>query len=376
MNTLAIARHVRPLVALTVFTVACCFTTTSQAAGTAVGPTLIPTGSIAYFQVQVGELNQTPFARFPAELIGRVREELANLTVHNFGVDVTQLSEVTFVIPSPAVFQPQNSNDPPFVFACTFANRFNPNDVANNLPEGWEATALGNETIYADNSGDGFYVASPRTLIFGQTEVIAWWVEAHKQEQDSRLPELLRESLGTGQMFFGADFSTIPQEALQSLPPQIATLLQAELASVTLDLRNELTLTVDLGYQNDRAAKQARQELLSLKKQGRALLQYQEAEFQRQLTDANNDLDASMEALGGLAVIRQGIAYLEELKLTQQDAWISTSVSADPVPLMFLSALGAYGAAEQQGNAYEDVADAVEYDGAEVEYEDETADVE
>jgi len=353
MNRFANSSRLR-LVATTTAVLTICSLGASWAwSAEAIGPSLLPGGAIGYLQVQVSELNDTSIAQFPGQLIGRVKNELSELSLKHIGLDVTQLTELTIIVPPFELLAQHNSEAPPVVIAASFATRFNPQDVVNSLPEGWTPTAIGKASVHTNEHGTTLYAATPRTLLFGSQSTISWWLENRNNQADSSLSELLRESIGNGQIFVGFDVTALPQDVVEQLPPNVQTFAKASAASATFDFSEEVAVSVDLGFEARATAQKALQEVKTLRQQGHALVSFQEAEFLRQLAADDVTVDESMEAIAGLAVVRQAAAYLDSVEVSEADGWLSLELKVEHDPsYLIVATLAAIGSAQNSASSF------------------------
>ncbi len=319
-------------------------------ASDAVAPSLLPDGTLGYVHVQVSELNGTVVGNFPAQLLSHVRDELAELTLKHFGLDVTHLTELTMIFPAFEQMASDQTSQMPYVLAATFDARFKPDDVFTSLGEEWTAGQIGKASVVTNANGITLYPASGRTLLIGSQNAVQWWLENRGQKGNSSLPNMLTESFGHGQIFVGFDLSLVPPQALEQLPPQAKVFASAGLASVTFNLSENFETTVELGYPDAQTAGKALQAANALRKQGSAVLSFQEAEFERQVGAEGATFDQSMEAIAALAFIRQAAAYLNDFEVTQNDAWLSADLTIEGDPSMaVVFGIAAIGSAAQQG---------------------------
>lgn len=341
--------RVRSFLFLATLLVGCVLPSAVRAAD-AVAPSLLPDGTLGYLHVQVSELNGTVVGNFPAQLLGHVRDELAELTLKHFGLDVTHLTELTMIFPSFEQMAGDQGSQMPYVLAATFDARFKPDDVFSSLSDDWTTGQIGKASVVTNAGGITLYPASARTLLIGSQNAIQWWLQNRGQKGTSSLPSLLTESIGHGQIFLGLDLSLAPAEALEQLPPQAKVFASAGLACVTWNLSESFVTTVELGYPDSETAGKALQAANALRKQGSAILSFQEAEFERQVSADGATFDQSMEAVAALAFVRQAAAYLSDFEVTQNDAWLSADLTIEGDPSMaVVFGIAALGSAAQQG---------------------------
>lgn len=341
--------RVRSFLFLATLLVGCVLPSAVRAAD-AVAPSLLPDGTLGYLHVQVSELNGTVVGNFPAQLLGHVRDELAELTLKHFGLDVTHLTELTMIFPSFEQMAGDQGSQMPYVLAATFDARFKPDDVFSSLSDDWTTGQIGKASVVTNAGGITLYPASARTLLIGSQNAIQWWLQNRGQKGTSSLPSLLTESIGHGQIFLGLDLSLAPAEALEQLPPQAKVFASAGLACVTWNLSESFVTTVELGYPDSETAGKALQAANALRKQGSAILSFQEAEFERQVSADGATFDQSMEAVAALAFVRQAAAYLNDFEVTQNDAWLSADLTIEGDPSMaVVFGIAALGSAAQQG---------------------------
>jgi hypothetical protein len=348
MKRLAVPSRVRRALILLAALAMICAAPALVNAGNPVGPGLLPGGATGYVHFQVTDLNRSPLAKYPLELLNLVKTELQTLSLNRIGLDVTQLSEVTVIVPPFQVVASHRGTAPPLVIAATFVSRFNPAELATNLPGRWTSSSTGNATYYKNEKGAALLAPSANTVLYGSEAAVGWWTTARQQQAASDLPELLRESIDNGQVLVGVDLSALPAEVQQQLPPFLSAVSEAKLASVTLDLAGDLTINAALRFNAENTARKTLESLEALRKQGRAALTFQEGEFQRQLANDNQSWDGCIEALAGLAVVRQSIQQLDNAKLTQEGGWVSLSLTVDQdASVLAAAALGAAGASIQ-----------------------------
>lgn len=306
-----------------------------------VGPSLLPSNSTGLIQLRVDAIQQSNSRSVVWQLIDHVEEELGAFSVRHLGLDATQLSEVTLLLP-PATYL-QQSQEAPFVVAFTFRNNFSQDDVLRRLPEGWGSAVSGQARYFTNpNSQAALTFAGSRTIVVGAPSMLTKWISAPRGNLGQELVGRFGRQFDQSHIYGVFDASQVPAELRSGLPTNLASLEQAQAVGFSASIQNnQLDLSVNLAFNGRSHAGSARRALQSLVKQGAAALTFVEAEFASGADNANASLEEGVQSLAGLALVRYGQQQLNQLQIDQNDHTLTARTQVDASLLVFsLAALG------------------------------------
>lgn len=330
-------------------------------AGEVASAEFIPGGSVAVIHVDTPALLASPKMSFLMELAGRVAPEASRFSLARLGVDATTLSDATLVFPDMATYmQASAAKTPPFVALLTFADGVRAEQLTAALRSEFGLQPADNGVL---SNGDDFaiLVGSDHMVVFGTPLTVEWWLAAREEQGPSKLANVLTDSADRGSVIAGLDLSQAPPLFLSLAPPQVQAVVQADLAVVSLDLEDKLTINLGLHYADDGEAAAAALNVEHLVAQGHTLLSAAEATAQGTINDAQSSLSDGAASLAALAMTRQGKEYLNGVQVAQQGSTLSVAAAVDneitSTVMICLTAIQQIG---QNANAqFESVADEI-----------------
>ena len=306
-----------------------------------VGPSLLPNGSTGLIQFRVDALRENNAESLVWQLVNQVEEELGAFSVRHVGLDVTQLNEITVLVPPARILQ--ESQDAPIVAAFTFGNNFSPDDVLRRLPQGWASNAKGQHRYYrSPDNGVALTFVGTRTVVVGDPSTLAQWLTARRGTFGRDLISRFRGNIQQAHIFGVFDAGQVPPEMRSALPPNLVSLKEAQAVGFAVSAENnQLDLTLHLAFKGRSHAASARRTLQSLVKQGAAALTFVEAEFSAAVENRHASVEEGIQALASLAVTRYGQQELGRLEIEQNENTLSASSRIDGTMLFLtLAALG------------------------------------
>jgi hypothetical protein len=329
----------RSFVASPMALVAVLFAATHLTATEPSGQHQIPVGSLGYVHVQVAELHESPLFDTCSKLLSHVQTEASAFSLSRIGLDATKLSELTFLLPSfDTYLQLQGNRQTPFVLIATMSEAFQPERFATRLATEF-GLKQGMNTVLTNGNEWAFFVASDHTVVMGSPAAIDWWLSARGNYNPSRLAESRAAMAGQGQILAGCDVTQVPSRLRSQLPAPIQSLSKASVATISVRLDDGLGIKAGLVFDDEGDAQHASQELHFLIDRGRALLSIAATGMEHSLKNPNASVSEGIGALGGLALIREGAAHLDQVHIEQADGRIHAEARLD-MPTTSLVMLG------------------------------------
>jgi hypothetical protein len=293
----------------------------------------IPAGALGYIHVNVGELDESPLFETLSRLNSRVQTEASAFSLSRLGLDLTTLSEVTFLFPSfDTCMRLQGENQPPFVLIATLSEAFQPETFASRMSAELKLTRDA-DNVLTNGRDKAFFVASDQTIVVGSPSSVDWWLSTRNGRESSRLAASRGAVAGQGQIAAGLDVTQVPSHFLSQLPSPIQSLSKAGALAVAIRLDDGLSIKTCAAFDTEDGARDCSQELRSLVEQGSAYLSVAEAQMKLGLKSPDATTEQALGVLMLLALTREGAAYLDQVQIEQAggrvyaDARLETSTS-------------------------------------------------
>lgn len=353
-------KQVTNLVLLATFLLTASATANDQSLNTSLSS--VPNNSTAFVHVKVRELGATPGMSAVVKVFSQVKREADRLFRHHFGVKVSELNDLTYVLPNFDSFQNAGATDeiPGFVL-MTFSKELDQESISRRLQKKWKVETTTKGNIYVDNeSSNSLTICSPNTIAFGSNQSVKWLLQ--NKHNDSKNPSLqaAMQVADSGHISFGVDGTNIPSELKLFLPREIKCFEDTTFAALNVDMTTGLNLRVKLGFLNKSSTDEA---LVHIRKGiglGKVFLAEQEMTAKQEFTSQIDNFESALSPLSALGLFRYGQSLIDsiEIKQTSQTIELACGMKELDQSLLIISSLTAIQAIGMNANSeFNSVAD-------------------
>lgn len=362
-------KQVSNLVVLATFLLAASVTANDDSVNTSLSS--VPNNSTAFVHVKVRELGATPGMLVFVKVFSQVKREADRLFRHHFGVKVSDLNDLTYVLPNFDSFQNAGGTDeiPGFVL-LTFSKELNQESISRRLQKKWQVETTTSGNIYVDkNSSNSLTICSPNTIAFGSNQSVKWLLQNKHNDSQSPSLQAAMQVADSGHISFGVDGTKIPSELKLFLPREIKCFEDTTFAALNMDVSTGLQLRAKLGFLNKSSTDEA---LVHIRKGiglGKALLAEQEWAAKQEFTQNLDDFESALSPLSTLGFFRYGQTLIDSIEIKQANQTVELACKIDELDqsLLIVSSLAAIQSIGMSANSkFDDIADDLsEYDAPE-----------
>lgn len=307
----------------------------------AMGADRVPEGSLAFASIDLVGLKYAKEFQLIERLMGHVSTEASMVSVKNFGLDVTAISDL--VIAVAPLEKVMSSKAPAACVEFNFLKSFRSSDIIRRLGKDWKRTELNNNTYYT-NADKCIFISSKSSLVAGPPEVVQWFVES---ETDSvELTGMLDYNSENSHFSVAVDMRQVPPQLIQAFAGEMAqNLAGVEFLETTVSFDEALFVSAYAHCVDGGKAKDLGQELKNLVAEGIDQLVALDEQTMAKVSDA--PASEAFESIAFLAAIREAIQVVEETDVDVAEDLTSVTMIADSQLLFALPAVAAIGAMGQ-----------------------------
>lgn len=322
----------------------------------------VPNNSTAFVHVKVRELGATPGMSAVVKVFSQVKREADRLFRHHFGVKVSELNDLTYVLPNFDSFQNAGASDeiPGFVL-MTFSKELDQESISRRLQKTWKVETTTQGNIYVDNkSSNSLTICSPNTIAFGSNQSVKWLLQNKHNDSENPSLQAAMQVADSGHISFGVDGTNIPSELKLFLPREIKCFEDTTFAALNVDLSTGLHLRVKLGFLNKSSTDEA---LVHIRKGiglGKVFLAEQEMTAKQDFTSQFDDFESALSPLSALGFFRYGQTLIDSIEIKQANQTVELVCKIDELDqsLLIVSSLAAIQSIGMNANSkFNDVAD-------------------
>jgi hypothetical protein len=301
---------------------------------------LVPADAAGFLHLRFGDAWRSEYFKDFRDLIVRAGPKAVDAISKRFTPDPMTFDRLTVCLLMPAGNEPP---EPQPVLIFRMSKPFDPASLVKTIAPGGVETSVGGARFVRDEQKDvALRVVDNQTFLVCPPR-IALRATVMSKGDGPLAPALARAAAGGHVLVASANAAAIPPQALAQVPPQIAPLAQAKLATVSIELAAEPKVELRLRYADDRSAGTAEQTARELAQMALGNVTAIRADFERRVTGSGQPgtLDELPEALGSLialGAIDQAEQLLKNLPLRRDGAELNLAVA---VPRSLLSSFGA-----------------------------------
>ncbi len=333
-----------------------------------VGPSMVPPGAGGFVHIQIGDLARSPAMAFPAQIAARVKKEADQLFQRHTGVRISELKEVTIVVPTlNGLFEKRSGKDFPGLVILTFAKPFEPKQIFDSLPDDWGPQELASETIYSDDKQEiALFLHSSNSLVIGDHYAVEWFLDSRSRLTDGALSPALKFAQ-SGHIIVGFNGSVAARQFKDLLLPDLREIMDARSVAISLEFDQGITAHAQMDYASADEAANVASMVQSYMQIGRAMLLQLASEAQQEIDTA--DFGGAMVQLIALAMVRHGDSILDDLQIDHREnrLWAQLHIDGVDGNTLIIACLTAIQWIGANANAeFEDIAKQLEQSPANV----------
>ena len=294
-----------------------------------VGPSMVPPGAGGFVHIQIGDLARSPAMAFPAQIAARIKKEADQLFERHTGVRVSELEEITVVLPSLRDVLLQGAKDFSGLAILTFARPYESEQIIDSLPDVWDVKQLGNEKVYTDKEQEiALFFNSSNSLVIGNNYAVEWFLDNRTRLVEGALSPALQFAQ-SGHLIVGFNGSVAVRQFKDQLPIEVRQVLDARSVAVNVEFDQGITARAQMDYASADEADDVASAVQSYMQIARAMLLQLASEAQQEIKHA--DFGGAMVQLIALATVRHGDAMLDDLQIDQQENRLQAQLHIDGI---------------------------------------------
>jgi len=300
----------------------------------------VPADAAGFLHFRFGDAWRSEHMKDFRELILRAGPKAVEAISKRFTPDPLTFDRLTVCLLPPATDGPP---EPQPVIIFRMSKPFDAAALVKSIaPGGTEVTVGGARFVRDEQKDVALRVIDNQTFLVCPPK-IALRATVMSRGDGPLAPALARAAAGGHVLVAAANAAAIPPQALAQLPPPVAPLAQAKLATLTVELAAEPKVELRLRYADDRSAGAAEQTARGLAQMALGGLATFRADLEPRITGSGQPgtLDELPEALGSLialGAVNQVEQLLKDLPLRRDGAELNLAVA---VPRSMLSSFGA-----------------------------------
>lgn len=290
----------------------------------------------------------------PRDIITGVKAEIDQVFGNNTGLRLTEMMDVSLVVPSfEAAMAATQGGPPPVLVLMAFQSPVNIQQISSTLDAEWTKTVVKDRHFLTNETNDkAIFHHNENTLAIG-SRVVQWFIEQRESDEYSPLDDAMNES-EYGQIVLGVDATKITEEMSQFLPPEFQVVGNMNFAAISFDLIGGMAMDSVIEFATVKDAKQVSKLANTQLDELRGMIAAIENESLKKLIGAQNDLEAAMDSLVELAFYRYGKKLAGETEVQQFRKRLLAHVGiegVDGATVLVGAVPAALGAAGTQANA-------------------------
>lgn len=324
-------------------------TATAQEQSPVQGLHAVPSNAAAYAHIDLAKFVNSPGLAVPAQIATGVKQEADTVFEKHFGVRISDLQSVSYVLPTFESITALKSNGSQTGFGLfAFANPINEEAFAKARPRSWQRTKIGSRIIYIDrHSGMALFQSSPTIIALGSESGVRWFLKFRTIQSENGLRPTMQLS-DYGQITIGFNGDVIPAAMKAVLPAEYENIVNATSAGISLNFEDGTAARVQMNFddEQDAAGSIAFAKANIEKLLDRMKLEESTAEIQ--LESSPESLQEALQPLSMLAMARFGEKVIRSATFEQTGTRLDAHVEVKGfdghmITLICLSAIQAVG---------------------------------
>lgn len=315
----------------------------------------IPSSAFAFAHVDLVDFADAPSLTIPRDIITGVKTEIDQVFENNTGLRLTEMMDVSLVVPSfESAMAASQGGPPPVLVLMAFQSPVNVQQIAGTLDAEWTQTVVDDrQFLVNETKNKAIFHHNENTLAIGSRDDVQWFIDQRDSDEYYPLDDAMIES-EYGQIILGVDGTKIPEEMTQFLPPEFKVVGKMNFAAISFDLIGGIAMDSVIEFATVKDAKQVSKLANTQLDELRGMIAAMETESLKKLIASQNDLEAAMDPLVELAFYRYGKKLAEETEVQQFRKRLLTHVGIEGIDgaMVLVGAVpAAIGAAGTQANA-------------------------
>ncbi|OWK34457.1 hypothetical protein FRUB_10428 [Fimbriiglobus ruber] len=295
---------------------------------------LVPGDALAFAHVRVADVWKHESVKMYRQMFAKAGPKALAALDAQFVPPPSTVDRVTAI----ALPMEPGQNQPVIVGVVTFTVAFDPASVRQAyLPDAKPLKSGGKEYYTYDKDHLAVHFPDDKTIVFGDEKGLPIFL-VHPAKAAGSMTAAIRQAAGKV-LFAAVNAKKLPlPPELEHLPPEFKPLLQAEFATVSLDLAQSATVAARLVYATEADATAAEKALRKAAELARMGLNQPRMEAEKQLYPKQpllkprpiEDLPVAVAAVAALGALNVADEILADLPVTREGTALAVSVTAPP----------------------------------------------